>query len=921
MNKSTKIKDETIKFDEQLLDASSMYCRTPNAELEVVVQHVTSQAFEAILEEVKKRYGNPDVTERLDVAIKGSRYSISDKRAISEYVIKGTVSDYKSIKAESKKLLHKIICTSEACSKLPFVINLKLERPQHDISALFEKKVPPSEKHIRYMKRFSKIIGECRIDMSVVRSATTTSYRIKDVQKDAFKELYEIEVEHVGDKTRGPESVAGALMDVANVLTDMAVSLKEPEDAENDRLTREYLDLLQLKSFRFAGPNPVTLEKVNLLPPDVDIVSIKDGTYVVTEKADGVRAMLLISSQDLLPYYLTKLSAKWTLLEDVKSPPELGGSLLDCELVENVSNKKLVLAFDIFAYGGTSVAHLPLGVEDHLESRSGFMDTFASSFPSASFRLKRYRPIEKACDIIEDAKLGVMIDYSVDGLIYMPSDIPIGGNFPGDVPKCFNSWGRVFKWKPPDQNSIDFLVDVDKERGVAYLYSEWAPESDAVPATRIGPLEFYSQKTESKYQDNKKPRNNRALFEPCPTVDLKLNHEMKPTADNGDVFRSGDVVEFSYDLDRKTFLAMRVRKDREDNRANSYRTAMQIWKTIHDPVTLDHVCGRVEISESKEELTGDTYWRRDESTASADLEMNIYHRWMKEIILSLAGKLASDAQVLKRGLRLLDMGCGKAGDLSRWRKSGIVGLLGIDFFDDSITNSVDGAFARLTKDAKDNYVFARYDASLPLTPEGFEASPLVSEDEVEHRMVLRAAFGLPGGVDLGPGKNGVAMDGFEIVSSMFTLHYFYDTEEKLDGFVDNVGANLLPGGVFVGCCFAAEKVLELLDDDKLTEGRNEDGKLVWQISETPSTRKKENDKFGREIEVYVDTINHKIAECLVDFDMLKEKLSVYSIELVEESLFDVAYEEYLKGKRSPMSDAQKRLSFLYRYFVFQRRRV
>lgn len=914
-----KADDGDMHYAEQLVEAASMYCRTSNAELEAVMQHVSADVFSSTLTSIKEKFGNPDVSERLDIITNKKRYSISDKRAISEYVNKSTIGDFKLVKAESKKLLHKILCPTKV--SVPFVINLKLERPERDTSALFEKKVPPLQKHIRYMKRFSKIVGECRIDMSIVRSASTTAYRIADVNKDEFQELYEIEVEHIGDKTRGPNLVSDALKDTIKVISDLMEVSMEPQDMENDRIHREYMELLQIKKFKFAGPNPVTLEKVNLIAPDVDIVSVKDGTYVVTEKADGYRAILMVSAENLLPYYLSKTSMRWTLLEDRKCPPELGGSLLDCELVETLSKKKLLLAFDIFCFGGESVAHLPLGSQDDKDSRSGCMDVFASVFPSSAFRLKRYRPIEEACDILEDAKLGVMIDYMVDGLIYMPVNLPIGGQFVNDAPKSFNSWNRVFKWKPPEKNSIDFLVDVDGSRGIAYLYSEWGPGSEALTASRISPIEFYSITStgSSAPAASNKPKNNRALFEPCPTVDLVLNGDKRPVAENGDIIESGNIVEFSYDLKRKAFSAMRVRTDKE-NRANAYNTAMQIWNTIHDPVTEDHVCGRIEITESKEDLMGDAYWRRD-GLEFVDLEMNIYHRWMKEGIFKLGAKLAVSDQLLKRKLRMLDMGCGKAGDLSRWRKAGIDGLLGIDFFDDSITNPVDGALSRLTKEARDNYVLVRYDASMPLTPEGFDTSPFASDNEIEHRRVLRAAYGLPGGIDMGEGRNEVAKNGFEIVCCMFAIHYFFDSPEKLDGFVDNVGRSLLKGGIFIGCCFIADRVVELLEGsgEGGVESRTPDGRLVWQIShhveESSLNAEKE---FSRKIDVYVDTINNKITECLVDFDLLQEKLAKYSITLVEEASFDVLYDEYLKEKRPAMNDVQKKLSFLYRYFVFRR---
>jgi SAM-dependent methyltransferase len=42
--------------------------------------------------------------------------------------------------------------------------------------------------------------------------------------------------------------------------------------------------------------------------------------------------------------------------------------------------------------------------------------------------------------------------------------------------------------------------------------------------------------------------------------------------------------------------------------------------------------------------------------------------------------------------------------------------------------------------------------------------------------------------------------GFDAVSCMFAIHYFFENEEKLDGFLNNVSQNLKKGGLFF-CTF------------------------------------------------------------------------------------------------------------------------
>ena len=50
--------------------------------------------------------------------------------------------------------------------------------------------------------------------------------------------------------------------------------------------------------------------------------------------------------------------------------------------------------------------------------------------------------------------------YEIDGLIFTPTKLSVYGFYPSmPVPITQNmGWDRLFKWKPPEQNTIDFLV-------------------------------------------------------------------------------------------------------------------------------------------------------------------------------------------------------------------------------------------------------------------------------------------------------------------------------------------------------------------------------------------------------------------------------------------------------------------------------
>ena len=56
--------------------------------------------------------------------------------------------------------------------------------------------------------------------------------------------------------------------------------------------------------------------------------------------------------------------------------------------------------------------------------------------------------------------------YNTDGLIFTPANMAVGsdtvGGLPGPLSK--NTWIHSFKWKPPEFNTVDFLVSIKKDK-------------------------------------------------------------------------------------------------------------------------------------------------------------------------------------------------------------------------------------------------------------------------------------------------------------------------------------------------------------------------------------------------------------------------------------------------------------------------
>ena len=76
---------------------------------------------------------------------------------------------------------------------------------------------------------------------------------------------------------------------------------------------------------------------------------------------------------------------------------------------------------------------------------------------------------------------------------------------------------------------------------------------------------------------------------------------------------------------------------------------------------------------------------------------------------------------------------------------------------------------------------------------------------------------------------GLCGDGFDSVSAMFSMHYFFENEVKLFGFLQNVSENLKVGGKYVACLFDGNRIFDLLKSTDLHEQRDKEDKLCWSV--------------------------------------------------------------------------------------------
>lgn len=147
-----------------------------------------------------------------------------------------------------------------------------------------------------------------------------------------------------------------------------------------------------------------------------------------------------------------------------------------------------------------------------------------------------------------------------------------------------------------------------------------------------------------------------------------------------------------------------------------------------------------------------------------------YHNSIKRYMINTLA-----ARAHPRGARsLLDLACGRGGDIDKWIDARIPDVHGIDISEEEVRM----ASSRFEKKRGKN---RRLDPDYT-----FEASDLLGEAPMKWNRE------------------------FDLVTCMFAGHYFLQTEKMLDAFLGNVSAALRDGGFYFGTIASGRAVLELL---------------------------------------------------------------------------------------------------------------
>ena len=184
-------------------------------------------------------------------------------------------------------------------------------------------------------------------------------------------------------------------------------------------------------------------------------------------------------------------------------------------------------------------------------------------------------------------------------------------------------------------------------------------------------------------------------------------------------------------------------------------------------------------------------WR---NTASKIKGLRKYNNWVKSVIIN---KFSQSDDREGSYLKVLDMGCGKGGDLQKWQSTPhpVELYVGIDPAEVSIDQAKD-RYAEMRRGGgrggrggRGGWRGGRQQA--PLFEAEFVAKDAFGQPVAEIPVVRHVGFDAAGNSRWGGG-------GFDVVSMMFCMHYAFESEAKTRGMLTNVAGSLKKGGRFIG---------------------------------------------------------------------------------------------------------------------------
>ena len=863
------------------------------------------------------------------------------------------------------------------------------------------------QKSFRLIHRFTFKHPELgfNLDLSIVKQATSTARSFADSNIANKGERYEIEIEADNSKVHAYKSDGDMLKDLKNmiklVLSGLQSSNYPISYVKGKEVLDSYIKLLWGEGFdqpigprNFVGPSSVSLQRSNLAPKDpaLTVPSIQSD-YTLTEKADGMRKLLYVDT-DLKVYLITtNMDVQFT--GAVSNNPESAGTLIDGEHILNAKDGtfiNLYAAFDIYYVNKVDVRSVVfISSDTKAPSRLTYLEKSIAALglrgvvgPLAPIRVesKKFYQISGDQTVFDVSRFLLSrldtFEYETDGIIFTPSNTGVGVEVGKQRRPLKFTWEQSLKWKPPQYNTIDFLVTFQKRPDglptIKTLFQQGLNGAKANEITEYQPVVLRVGFDENKHgyinpcKDvlDQKWRNEssqgKTVYQPVqffpsnpPDNSAGLgNFVLVPNSsggkdivsEEGEVVEDNTIVECRYDQSKKEgwrWIPLRVRYDKtaelrsgKRNFGNAYHVADSNWHSIHHPVTKEMLESGKDLPD---QLVGeDVYYSSVKGKSNTVGLRNFHNLYVKKKLIT---------SVARPGQTLIDLAVGQGGDIPKWIAAELAFVLGIDISVDNIENRLNGVCARYLNYAKKTKKIPSAVFVVGSSSGNIRSGEGISTDK--GKMIVQSLFGNKQGNGLGrvvEDNIGIGQKGFDICSVQFALHYMFEGQGVLNNFLRNVSETTKVGGYFICTSYDGDRVFQMLQNTAVNDSISLDnnGKKMWEVTKrySKSSFPDNGSCVGYAIDVYQESIGKTFREYLVKFSYLTRLLEEYGFKLLSvedaKSLglpsgtggFKLLYDAMLRslgttsrrsnnyGQADSMSASEQKVSFLNQFAVFKK---
>lgn len=242
---------------------------------------------------------------------------------------------------------------------------------------------------------------------------------------------------------------------------------------------------------------------------------------------------------------------------------------------------------------------------------------------------------------------------------------------------------------------------------------------------------------------------------------------------------------------------------------------------------------------------------RAERSKSRIFHMRNFNNWIKSVLINEFLTKVKQSNKLGEPLRVLDMCCGKGGDLLKWEKSGITHLICTDIAEVSI-QQCEERYTSMAERSKRNKFGKLF------TAEFFACDSTLDR--------LREKYKDPS-IEL------------NLVSCQFAFHYCFESLKQAECMIRNAAECLRPGGYFIGTIPDANDIMKRQREADSGEFGNDVYRITFlSDTETPPL-------FGAKYNFELDGVVN-CPEFLVYFPLLEKLATKFGLRLVLKERFD-----------------------------------